>query len=59
MITTLQRLLTKTKGETLMENKKNFYEGPKFEVIRFDTEDIITTSGGNWKDPAELEEIED
>ena len=42
-----------------MKNEKTFYEEPVVEVIYFDTEDVITTSGGDWRDPAELEEIED
>lgn len=41
-----------------MEDKKSLYEEPKFEVIHFDPEDIITVSDG-WRDPAELEEIPD
>ena len=42
-----------------MENKKFPYEEPIVEVINFTSEDIITTSGDDWKDPAELEEIPD
>ena len=42
-----------------MENKKFPYEEPSAQVIEFTAEDIITTSGGDWRDPAEMEEIED
>ena len=33
------------------------YEEPKIEVVAFETEDIITTSGGD--NPIEMEEIDD
>ena len=42
-----------------MASKKFLYEEPIVEVIEFTADDIITTSGDNWKDPAELEEIPD
>ena len=42
-----------------MKSDKSLYEEPNIEVIRFDTEDVIITSGGDWRDPAEMEEIED
>lgn len=42
-----------------MKNEKTFYEEPIVEVIEFTAEDIITTSGGDGRDPAEFEEIED
>ena len=38
-----------------MTNEKAFFEEPKIEVIRFEAEDIITTS----RETAELDEIED
>ena len=41
-----------------MTNEKLKFEDPKMEVIRIVEEDIITTSG-DWRDPAELEEIYD
>ena len=41
-----------------MTQEKKKFEEPKIEIIRFTEEDIITTSTG-WRDPAELEEIED
>ena len=42
-----------------MANNKFPYEEPAVELIKFTAEDILTTSGDNWKDPAELEEIPD
>ena len=42
-----------------MASKKCPYEEPIIEVIQFTADDIITESGDNWKDPAELEEIPD
>ena len=58
MITTPQRLLTRAE-EDIMASNKFPYEEPAFDVIKFTADDIITTSGDNWKEPAELEEIPD
>ena len=58
MITTPQRLLTRAE-EDIMASKKFLYEEPAAQVIEFVAEDILTESGDNWKDPAELEEIPD
>ena len=33
---------------------KEKYEVPMTEVIQFETEDIITTSGGDWLPPVEI-----
>lgn len=33
---------------------KEIYEAPKMEVVVFETEDIITTSGGDVTDGAEI-----
>lgn len=33
--------------ERSVEMKKNFFEEPKIEVLVFDSEDVITTSGGD------------
>ena len=38
-----------------MTNEKEIFEMPKMEVIRFEAEDVITTS----REVAELDEIED
>ncbi len=44
-------------GEKVINtNKMNKF--PQIEVIYFDSEDIITTSGGNdWKKDTELDEV--
>ncbi len=39
---------------------KTNFETPHFEVKKFETENILTASGGIWdREPAELEEIFD
>ncbi len=39
---------------------KTYFERPQFEVMEFETENILTASGGIWdREPAELEEIFD
>ena len=58
MITTPQRLLIRTKEET-MKNDKKYFEEPEMKIVLFTEEDIITTSGDDPLEVAELEQFED
>ena len=47
LVTRLKNIRMHSKGEGMdLEMKKEIYEEPKVEIIVFEHEDIITTSGG-------------
>ena len=58
MITTPQRLLIRTEEDT-MKNDKKYFDEPEMKIVLFTVDDVITTSGDDPLEVAELEEIPD